>query len=171
MNILIQIFGLLALLSWVSSVQWKTKSGILKLQILASIFYCMHYALLDAYSAAAVSVVSILRLLSIYLIENKGNRAGWKVLVFFEFLLIVVALLTFNGTLSLIPILITAMYTYSTWQSNTKILRIVFFIGGWLWIYFNYNVGSFVLIIGNSLEIISSAVSYIRFDIKKSKPI
>lgn len=169
MNILIQFFGLLALLSWVSSVQWKSKSGILKLQILASVFYCLHYSFLDAYSAAAVSVVSILRLLTIFIIEKKGNRPGWVVLALFEILLVVVAVFTFNGALSLIPIIITALYTYSTWQSNTKILRIVFFIGGWLWIYFNYNVGSFVLIIGNSLEIISSAVSYIRFDIKNKK--
>jgi hypothetical protein len=74
MTITIQLIGLLALLSWVSSVQWKSKSGILRLQIVASVFYCLHYGLLDATSAAAVSVVSIARLLTIYLIERKAAR-------------------------------------------------------------------------------------------------
>jgi len=158
-----QLIGLLALISWVSSVQWKSKSGILRLQIVASVFYCLHYALLDATSAAAVSLVSIARLLTIYLIERKGRTVPASILLLFIGLLILVGFLTFESPLSLIPIIITLLYTYGTWQSNTNLLRLIFFCCGWLWIYFNYQVGSYVLIIGNALEIISSAVSFFRF--------
>lgn len=167
MDIFIQILGLLALVSWVSSVQLKNKTDILKLQIVASIFYCLHYAMLDAVSAAAVSIVSIIRLLTIFLIERKGRRVSVFLLVLFILLLFVVGALTYVKPLSLIPIFITILYTYATWQSNTKIIRIIFFICGWLWIYFNYNVGSYILIIGNMMEIISSTVSFFRFDFRK----
>ncbi len=167
MNIFIQILGLLALISWVSSVQLKNKTDILKLQIVASVFYCLHYGMLDAVSAAAVSVVSIIRLLTIFLIERKGRRVSIYLLVLFILLLFGVGALTYVKPLSLIPIFITILYTYATWQSNTKIIRIIFFICGWLWIYFNYNVGSYILIIGNMMEIISSTVSFFRFDFRK----
>jgi hypothetical protein len=167
LNILIQVLGLLALTSWVSSVQLKKKGDILLLQILASVFYCLHYGLLNATSASVVSIVSILRLISIYLIEKKGRKVNVFVLVLFIVLLLGVGVATYNGLLSLLPIFITILYTYGTWQPNTKILRIIFFICGWIWIYFNYNVGSYILIIGNALEIISGTVSFFRFGIIK----
>jgi len=170
LNIVIQILGLIALISWVSSIQLRKKSDILLLQILASAFYCLHYGLLNATSAAAVSVVSIARLVTIYLIERTGKKVKVVVLSLFITVLLVVGFLTYEGPLSTIPIIITILYTYGTWQPNTKILRIIFFICGWMWIYFNYNVGSYILIAGNAMEIISSVVSFYRFGIIK-KPV
>jgi len=125
--------------------------------------------LLNATSAAAVSVVSIFRLVTIYLIERKGKKVHVFVLVLFILLLVVVGFFTYKGPLSTIPIIITILYTYGTWQPNTKILRIIFFICAWMWIYFNYNVGSYILIAGNVMEIISSVVSFFRFGIIKNK--
>jgi hypothetical protein len=169
MTFVTQLLGLLALLSWVSSVQWKSKSGILRLQIVASVFYCLHYGLLDATSAAAVSVVSIARLLTIYLIERKGRTVPISILFLFIGLLVLVGFLTYDSLLSLIPIIITILYTYGTWQNNTYLLRIIFFCCGWMWFYFNYQVGSYILIIGNTLEIVSSTVSFFRFGLFKEK--
>ena len=123
--------------------------------------------MLDAVSAAAVSIVSIIRLLTIFLIERKGRKVSVYLLILFILLLFGVGALTYVKPLSLIPIFITILYTYATWQSNTKIIRIIFFICGWLWIYFNNNVGSYILIIGNMMEIISSTVSFFRFDFRK----
>jgi hypothetical protein len=165
LSVFIQILGLIALISWVSSVQLREKKDILRLQILASVFYFLHYFMLDAVSAAAVSVVSIFRLLTIYLIERKGKKVPVSILILFIALLVGVGFLTYEKPLSIIPIIITILYTYGTWQPNTRILRIIFFICGWLWIYFNYNVGAYILIIGNVLEIISSGVSFFRFGI------
>lgn len=165
LTIFVQILGLIALIAWVSSVQLRKKSDILKLQILASIFYGLHYGFLNASSAAAVSVVSIIRLLTIYLIEKTGRKVSVPLLLLFILLLIGVGVFTYTSPLSLIPILITIGYTYGTWQQNTKVLRIIFFLCGWLWIYFNYNVGSYILIVGNAMEILSSTISFFRFGI------
>jgi len=80
-----------------------------------------------------------------------------------------VGFLTFESPLSLLPIIITILYTYGTWQDNTYLLRIIFFCCGWMWFYFNYQVGSYILIIGNTLEIVSSTVSFFRFGLFKEK--
>lgn len=169
MSVIIQILGFIALIAWVSSIQLQKKSDILLLQIIATVFYGLHYGFLNAISAAAVSVVSIARLVTIYLIEKKGKKVEVFVLMFFIANLVLVGFLTYTGLKSTIPIIITILYTYGTWQSNTKILRIIFFFCGWLWIYFNYSVGAYILIIGNSMEIISSMISFFRFDISKKK--
>jgi hypothetical protein len=167
--IVVQIFGFIALAWWVSSIQLRQKSGILLCQMLASVFYFLHYALLNAPSAAAVSVVSIVRLISIYLIERKGRNVQVYVLVLFIILLLGVGFLTYDGPLSTFPIIITILYTYGTWQPNTRILRLIFFVCAWMWIYFNYNVGSYILIVGNAMEIISSVVSFFRFGLLKKR--
>lgn len=167
MDIIIQLLGVCAMISWVSSIQLNKKEQILELQIIASIFYAVHYGLLDAMSAVGVTLVSIVRLLTIYIIEKKGKEVPVYVLVIFMLLLVVVGIFTYAGPISLLPIVITMIYTYATWQKNTKVIRLGFFCAGWLWIIYNFSVGSYVLMIGNALEVISSTVSFIRFDKKK----
>ena len=163
MVILIQVLGLCAMISWVLSIQMKEKSTILELQILASLFYGVHYGLLDAMSAVGVTIISIIRLVTIYLIEKKGKEVPFYVFITFILMLVGVGIVTYTGPISLIPIVITMIYTYTTWQKNTKIIRGAFLVTGSMWIIYNFSVGSYLLMIGNLFEVISSVVSLLRF--------
>lgn len=157
------------MISWVSSIQLNKKSRILELQILASVFYAFHYGFLDAMSAVGVTLVSIIRLLTIYLIEKKGKEVPLYVLLIFLGMLVIVGIFTYEGIISMLPIFITMIYTYVTWQKNTKVIRIGFFCAGWMWIIYNFTIGSYILMIGNILEVISSTVSFFRFDRNKKE--
>lgn len=163
MVILIQVLGLCAMISWVLSIQMKEKSTILELQILASLFYGVHYGLLDAMSAVGVTIISIIRLVTIYLIEKKGKEVPFYVFITFILMLVGVGIVTYAGPISLIPIVITMIYTYTTWQKNTKIIRGAFLVTGSMWIIYNFSVGSYLLMIGNLFEVISSVISLLRF--------
>ncbi len=167
MNIVIQLIGLIAMVAWVSSIQLNKKDKILELQIIASLFYAVHYGLLDAMSAVGVTIVSIIRLTTIYIIEKKGKTVPVYVLLIFMAMLVGVGVITYTGPISVLPIIITMIYTYCTWQKNTKVIRIGFFCAGWMWILYNFTVGAYVLMIGNALEVISSTVSFFRFDKNK----
>ena len=163
MDILIQILGLCAMISWVLSIQMKQKSTILELQILASLFYGVHYGMLDAMSAVGVTIISIIRLITIYSIERKGKEVPFYIFIIFILMLVIVGIVTYAGPISLIPIIITMIYTYTTWQKDTKVIRGAFLITGSMWIIYNFSVGSYLLMIGNLLEVISSIVSLLRF--------
>lgn len=163
MDFLVQSLGLCAMIAWVSSIQLKKKSHILELQIIASLFYAVHYGMLSAMSAVVVTIISIARLLTIYLIERKGKEVPLFVLVIFILILVIAGVMTYEGPISMLPIIITMIYTYSTWQKDTKVIRGLFLVTGMLWITYNFSVGSYILMIGNSLEVISSIVSIIRY--------
>ena len=167
MDFLVQVLGLCAMIAWVSSIQLKKKSHILELQIIASLFYAVHYGMLSAMSAVVVTIISIARLLTIYLIERKGKEVPLYVLVIFILILVIAGVMTYEGPISMLPIIITMIYTYSTWQKDTKVIRGLFLVTGMLWITYNFSVGAYLLMIGNSLEVISSIISFFRYHRKE----
>ena len=73
--------------------------------------------------------------------------------------------------MDLIPIGITLLYTYITWQKDNKIIRYGTIIAAFLWIYYNFSIQAYSLIIGSIFEITSGIVAIYRFDIKKRKMI
>ena len=84
-------------------------------------------------------------------------------IIIFVIIVIVLGILTYDGYLSLIPIIITLFYTISSWMKDAKWIRIVFLIAAFIWIYYNYVVGAYICIIGNVFEIISGTLALIRF--------
>ncbi len=168
MEVITEFFGGIALIFWAISIQTKEKSKILKLQSLANIFYMGQYFLLHAPSAAFMNLVSTIRGIVFYQ-KEKQNKPNTKLsLIIFISLIILIAILTCNTPLSLIPIAITIMYTITTYQKNTKIIRITFLMAAFVWIFYNLKVGAYAPLIGNIIEIISGTISILRFDIKRS---
>lgn len=169
MFILSQIIGLLAIICWVMSIQQKNKEKILMNQMFANTLYTIQYVLLGAYSASAMNITSAIRSLVFYNDEKKHKQSKLTGSILIA-AIIIIGIITYSSPISIIPILITIAYTYSVWQSNLKITRIIFIIAAIIWIYYNLKVGAYISIIGNSLEIISGIISIKRFH-KKHKSI
>ena len=70
-------------------------------------------------------------------------------------------------TIDIIPIAITLLYTYITWQKNTRVIRYGVIFAAIIWIYYNFSVQAYITIIGNILEILSGFIA--EFNIKKEK--
>lgn len=162
MFILSQIIGLLAIICWVMSIQQKNKEKILMNQMFANTLYTIQYVLLGAYSASAMNITSAIRSLVFYNDEKKHKQSKLTGSILIA-AIIIIGIITYSSPISTIPILITIAYTYSVWQSNLKITRIIFIIAAIIWIYYNLKVGAYVSIVGNILEIISGIISIKRF--------
>ena len=166
METLSYIFGIVGLLFWVASIQWKEKNKILTSQIIASIFYAIQYFLIGALTAGYINLISIVRAC----IYNKQKEKNTVVsLITFIIIILFIGLVTCTDWLSCIPIVAGLIYTYITWQKNTRIIRIGFLIAAIILLYYNCTVGAYVSAISNIFEIISSIVSIYRFDIVKKK--
>lgn len=163
MNVLAQILGALAIICWVISIQQKNKQNILVCQIVANGLYAIQYYLLGALTAASMNFTSFLRSIVFYDNEKKNRKHSKFSLLFFSSAIIIFGALTYNGLFNLIPIVITLAYTYSVWQNNLFIARLVFLTAAFIWIYYNIKVGAYISIIGNVLEIISGITALIRF--------
>jgi len=163
MNILAQLFGFFAVISWVLSIQRKEKKKILITQMFATFLYTIQYLLLSVFSAASMNFTSCIRSYVFYKYEESGKEISKKVLFFFVFLVICLGIISWDNYLSLIPIIITLFYTISTWFKDAKWTRIFFLIAAFIWVYYNFKVGAYVAIVGNMLEIVSGVVAFVRF--------
>jgi len=163
MFILANTIGVFAIIIWVLSIQNKNKKEILIYQIVANILYGLQYFLLNAYSASIMDFISGFRCLSFYSEEKKHGKISNYSLLFFTILTIILGIFTYNGAISLLPIIASLIYMYSLWQNNLNTTRYLFIITGFVWLCYNINVGAYINIIGNSFEIISGIISIIRF--------
>lgn len=84
-------------------------------------------------------------------------------LIVFVFGLVVIAVFTYNGFNTLVPLMINFAYFVSSYFKNPKYIRVVLFICGFMWIYYNISVGAYIIIIGNCFEIVSATISLLRF--------
>lgn len=166
-QIVIQALGGIALIFWALSIQNKSKKKILRLQNIANAFYGIEYVFLGAYSAVGMSIVSVIRGIIFYSNE-KNKKENSKILVIvISIVIIILGILTYNQWYSVIPIIITLIYTISTYQKNTRMIRIGYLIAAIGWIFYNYIVGAYVPMVGNIIEIISASIAIVKFDIKK----
>lgn len=163
MYVLAQIISILAIFCWVISIQNKKKENIIVCQSSANALYAIQYFLLNVNSAALMNIISAIRSFVFYDNEKNKRKNSSYILAFFFIAIFIIGLLTFDGVISLIPIVITLAYTYSIWQNNLNITRYIFLISAFIWIFYNIQVGAYITVLGNLLEITSGIISIIRF--------
>ena len=163
MVILAQVLASLAILFWVISILLKNKKNILLMQVIANGIYGIEYLLLGAFSAASMNFLSFLRLLVYYFYALLNIKMPKWILFVFITLVLLFGIITYDGLISLLPIIITVLYTYAFWQNNLNVARIIYIVAAIIWIYYNYEVGAYVGIIGNALEITTGLISLIKY--------
>jgi hypothetical protein len=162
MNVLSQIIGLIAIIAVFISYQQKEKSKFLYIQIFANIFYGIQYGLLNAFSAVAMDLVSILRSIIFYRNEKKNKETSLFILIVLEIIIILFGIVTYKGFISLMPIFIAAIFAYGTWQKNLKLTYFIGIITSIIWIWYNIVIGAYVSLIGNTFEFTASTMGFIK---------
>lgn len=140
----------------ISSAQRSTKR-VLWMQNISQVIYCLGAVFLNAYSACAQNLVSILRnLVAICKISSKWLE--WSLTI------LGVALgLAFNnrGWVGLLPVIANLQYTLVIFRfrGNERILKLSFLINALLFSIFNGAVLSIVGVFTNLVVAISTAIS------------
>lgn len=168
MKVLAYIFGILALMIWVSSVQAKEKKNILLMQAFANLFYALQYFIFGYLSTGLMNMVSVIR--SIIFAKNAKDNKQPSVfyLILFILIIIILGLIYCRSFIALLPIIGTILYTISGWVKSNTILRYIYMICAVIFFVFNLNAGTYIPLIGNICEIISGTISLIRFKPNKS---
>ncbi len=164
MNLLAQFIGVIAFLFFVFSIQQKDKKNILKFQLIANTCYAIQYFLLNILTAGLMNIVSLVRLGLFYYYDKKKKTCPKGILIALIILLILIGIISYDGIISLVPIIITILYTLSTYQNNLLIIRWVFVVCGFIWFIFNYSVGAYTAIVGNVFEVVSGLIAIQRIE-------
>lgn len=160
--ILAQIIGFIVLGITVISIQFKTKEKILICQIIANILVSIQYFLLNALTGGVVAVINVIRCLIFYYYKKKDKKPSVTFLSIFIVIAIVSGILTWQNVFSIIPIIVTIVFTYGLWQDNVKITRICTAITAGNWTIYNVIVKAYAGALQYLAECISAIIAMIR---------
>jgi len=167
--ILAQICGAIALVLTVVSVQFKEKEKIMICMVLANIVVATEYFLLDALTGAVISILNAIRCLVFYYYKKKNMKPSLFILIVFELIAIISGRISWQNMWSLIPIVVTVIYTYGLWQDNVKVIRITTGIVGLGWATYNVVVEAFIGAIQEASQLISAIIAIYRSKNKKNE--
>jgi len=159
---LIQAIGFIGLVFSLLIFQVNKRKKMLNLYICSTCFYMVHYLLLGAHTAVAMNIIGIAR--------NYAFTKSKRVIalpIFFILLFVVGGFVTWNGPLSLLPVLGMTGGTLAYWQKDEKMIRRFALISPPLWFIYNVMLGSYPGMIAEVVMLVSNMVGIYRFDILK----
>jgi hypothetical protein len=185
MDILAQIFGIIAMICFILSFQFKKGTLIIFAQLIGSVFYSMQYALLSAinntvYMGLLMNVIGIFRALVYYKRDFfHAEHVGWLIFFITTFVACYVLLFTTFGMkatvtniiLEALPVLGKSLTTVGFKLKNARIIRIFALINSIPWGIYHLTHMSIGGTIGETISFISSCVGIVRHDIKKKNAV
>lgn len=148
--------------------QVKSRRKLLILSIFSNAFQGIAYLLLNAKSGFVMCLLAILRKTAMMFISDKikdektSKNAYLGVIIIFYTVMTISAILTYEGVYSMLSIIATAIYTFSIWQKNENVYKLLGTPVGVCWIAYNIFVKSVFGVILESIILICSIVGYVR---------
>lgn len=165
--ILSQIFTIIMYALLALTYYAKDRRRVLVINFLSIIANCIAYIFLNAWSGLAMCIVALIRNI-IFLVDEKKNGKREKnnktdiiILVILYSISVISAVFTYEGFFSLLSVLATMMYTYSVWQKNTTIYKILGIPVGITWMVYNIYIFSIFGVILESILLICSITGYL----------
>ena len=165
-----QIIGVIALLMVIVSFQQRTQKRIMFFQLFSTALFVVHFSLLGLYTGSILNAVAFFRSLVYYNKEKKwGNTPLWPAV--FTAVSVVAGIVTWDGALSLLPMLAMVLSSVSTWLSSAKLVRIFNLPGSAMWMVYNFAGQSYPGAVTEIISTVSVIVGIIRLDLRKNKDV
>lgn len=142
--ILAQLCGIITLVLTVIAIQFKSKEKIVICNIFANAFASIQYLLLGASTGAVISILNTIRDMVFYIFKKKEIKPSFIVLIIFLAIALISGFISWQNIYSIIPIIVTIIYTYGLWQDNIKVIRISTVIIGFGWAIYDVVVKAYV---------------------------
>lgn len=162
-----QIFGLLGATALLLSNWQKSKNKVLSLLIIDSICYFIQYILLGAFSGAFSNIIGLIRTIIFKYKEKYKILDNKLILCIIILIYIIIAILTYDGLISILPVVAAIIYTISLWQDNLRIIRIGTLIMIVAYFIYNIVVRAYIGAIVEGILLISSILAIIKYDVIK----
>ena len=164
-----QIIGATALIISSLAPQQNKKNKVLVYKLFSNALYALQYLILGAFSAVVTNIIGVIREYIFYRYAKANKDVPISILYIYILIVLVSGIFTFNGFISILPILLSILTTYSVWQNNLKKYRGITVIIIILWMIYNFAVNAFTNAIGNVISLISAIIAIIRLDIMKNE--
>ena len=167
MELVAQIIGIIALVCSVISFQQKTHKIMLVFQLLATVLFSVHFALLGAYTGAILNGIAVFRSV-VFMNKDKKWAKNKAWLILFCIVSVAAGAMTWDGSvISIFPVFGLLFTTVAFWIKTPKYVRMTAFPSSPLWLAYNIINRSYGGAITEIINMISIIVAMIRLDFKK----
>ncbi|MBQ7921390.1 MAG: YgjV family protein [Clostridia bacterium] len=168
-DIIIQAIGFCGTAFLLLAFQGKRRGTILLLQIMGSLCFFTHFGLLGAFSGAAMNLLSALRATVFFFREDKkwANSIVW--LPVFIGTSLALSILTWEGWISILPMIGTVSTTFAQYSKAPKMVRLLTLPNCPCWLIYNGISGSISGVITEVLIALSIIIGFLRHDVKKTE--
>lgn len=160
--ILIQLIGAIAYITIAISYYRKEKKSILFMQIIAYMFFTLHYFLLAGISGVVCNLVGLFALVVIYIFDKYKLKYKWIASMFFIAALIVVNLITFQNIYSIFPMVASVIVIISFVLDNEDFIRKIGIVSALCWLVYAIVYKSYISIAFEALTLVGVCVALIK---------
>lgn len=159
-----QGLGVIALIIAITSFQQNSQKRIVTLQMISSVFFCVHFCMLGATLGGVLNGLGIFRA-AVFRNRDRAWASHWLWFVLFCALFIAAGLLFWEGPLSLLPISSMLLTTVAFWIRNARAVRLVTMPASPLWMIYNWVHGSYPGFLTEVFVLTSILVAIFRYDV------
>jgi hypothetical protein len=164
-NLVAQGIGMVGLTFAIISFQNNKRNLILIFLGLAQMCFIVHYALLEVWPAFAVNIVAVVRTFSFLLRGKKKWMEKNTLMYIFIGLFCIAVVLSWNGWISLLPVVAMTVETIGLWKKKPRLIRSIVIIPRPLWIIYNTIHHSYPGVLTELFVVGSLITGIVRFDI------
>lgn len=156
--LLAQFIGLLGIISHIICFQQSRRGRVLFIMAIGCFFWAIHFTLLGFYTAAAANIIAALRSFVFYKYKKRDSS-----LVMYGFIAVflLATVLTWQGPISLFPLLASIFSTYAGWAVSAQKIRWLTLPAPMFWLMHNVTVHS-IGVVSDTLVLISIIVGLYR---------
>lgn len=164
-----QIIGFCAMISAMICFQQKDRKRILMWQIILTVLWTVHFILLNNPTGAALNASQVIRSI-IYYNKDNHNWAQSKLWpAVFVAIALAIGIITWNGPLSILPIIGTTIATISVWMNNPFTIRLLSIPVSVTWGIYDLLSKSIAGFCNELFTLISIITAIFRIDLKNRK--
>ena len=144
----------------------KNKKEILFMEIIAYIFFTIHYYLLNGITGAICNLIGLFALISIYLFDKYKLKNKYLVSIFFVIILLIINIVNFQNIYSIFPMIASTIVIISFLSNDENKIRIVGVISAICWLIYAIVYKSYIAIVFEVITLINVFLALFR-NIKK----
>ena len=144
--LLIQAIGAIGYTTLAISYFKQQKKQILIMQIIAYVFFTIHYYLLSGITGAICNLIGLFALVTIYIFDKYTINNKFIVSMIFALILLIINIITFQNIFSIFPLIASIIVIISFIEDNEDIIRGIGLIAAVCWLLYAIAYKSYIAI-------------------------
>lgn len=161
-TLLVQGIGAIGYGTLALSYYKEKKEQILFIQIIAYIFFTIHYYLLNGITGAICNLIGLVALIVIYVFEkyNLGNKLFISITCML--VVFIINIITFQNFFSIFPMIASIIVIISFLDNNEKNIRIIGVISTVCWMIYAIAYKSYISIVFEVLTLVGVLIALLK---------